>query len=109
MPGSKPRLLHFVSGQRQANKAMHLSAIAYNLKKHLKSVQKRVKSGAGALSGAASVKLALQTCSVSVPPDKKWPMYIPGTIEKGPLKRLISVRFSRNYRLVQRLPLLGNV
>jgi hypothetical protein len=33
-------------GLKQANKVMHLSAIAYNLKKSLKFVQKRVKSGA---------------------------------------------------------------
>jgi hypothetical protein len=36
-------------GLAQANKVMHLSAIAYNLKKYLKFVQKRVKSGAEAL------------------------------------------------------------
>jgi len=34
-------------GIQQANKVMHLSAIAYNLKKYLKFTQKRVKSGAG--------------------------------------------------------------
>ncbi|PXX21388.1 transposase [Arenibacter sp. ARW7G5Y1] len=34
-------------GLSQANKAMQLSAIAYNLKKYLKFTQKRVKSGAG--------------------------------------------------------------
>ncbi|SDF60091.1 hypothetical protein SAMN04487992_1492, partial [Cellulophaga baltica] len=34
-------------GLKQANKVMHLSAIAYNLKKHLKFTQKHVKSGAG--------------------------------------------------------------
>ena len=36
-------------GLQQANKVMHLSAIAYNLKKYLKFTQKRVKSGAKAL------------------------------------------------------------
>jgi hypothetical protein len=36
-------------GIQQANKVMHLSAIAYNLKKYLKLVEKRVKSGAKAL------------------------------------------------------------
>ena len=34
-------------GIRQANKVMHLSAMAYNLKKYLKFVQKRGKSGEG--------------------------------------------------------------
>ncbi len=37
-------------GIKQANKVMHLSAIAYNLKKYLKFTQKRVKSGAGMLA-----------------------------------------------------------
>ena len=37
-------------GLAQANKVMHLSAIAYNLKKYLKFVQKRAKSGAGMLA-----------------------------------------------------------
>jgi hypothetical protein len=36
-------------GLKQANKVMHLSAIAYNLKKYLKFLQKRVKSGAGSM------------------------------------------------------------
>ena len=35
-------------GIRQANKVMHLSAIAYNLKKYLKFTKKLVQSGAGA-------------------------------------------------------------
>jgi hypothetical protein len=34
-------------GLTQANKCMHMSAIAYNLKKYLKFTQKRVKSGVG--------------------------------------------------------------
>jgi hypothetical protein len=33
-------------GIRQANKCMHLAAIAYNLKKYLKHTAKRAKSGA---------------------------------------------------------------
>ncbi len=43
-------------GLEQANKAMHLSAIAYNLKKYLKFQWKQSKSGAGMLALAASVK-----------------------------------------------------
>ena len=43
-------------GLAQANKVMHLSAIAYNLKKYLKFEQKPVKSGAGKLALAALVK-----------------------------------------------------
>ena len=37
-------------GIKQANKVMHMSAIAYNLKKYLKFVQKDVKSVAGQLA-----------------------------------------------------------
>ena len=37
-------------GLGQANKVMHLAAIAYNLKKYLKFTQKRAKSGASALA-----------------------------------------------------------
>ena len=37
-------------GIEQANKVMHLSAIAYNLKKYLKFEQKRSKSGVGQLA-----------------------------------------------------------
>ena len=36
-------------GIKQANKVMHLSAIAYNLKKYLKFTQKMAKSGAKVL------------------------------------------------------------
>ncbi|UOB19366.1 transposase [Abyssalbus ytuae] len=38
-------------GLRQANKCMHLSAIAYNLKKYLKHIEKHSKSGAASLKG----------------------------------------------------------
>ena len=37
-------------GTQQANKVMHLSAMAYNLKKYLKFVTKRAKSKAKALA-----------------------------------------------------------
>nr|WP_308993950.1 transposase [Mariniflexile sp. KMM 9835]MDQ8213520.1 transposase [Mariniflexile sp. KMM 9835] len=37
-------------GIKQANKVMHMAAMAYNLKKYLKFTQKRVKSGAGMLA-----------------------------------------------------------
>ena len=43
-------------GLAQANKVMHLSAIAYNLRKYLKFDQKLVKSGAGVLVLATLVK-----------------------------------------------------
>ncbi|MBD0780098.1 hypothetical protein HPE56_20065 [Maribacter sp. ANRC-HE7] len=45
---------------RQANKVMHLSAIAYNLKKYLKFIEKRSKSGAGQLALTTLVKSAFQ-------------------------------------------------
>lgn len=48
-------------GIRQANKVMHLSAMAYNLKKYLKFTQKRSKSGAKALVPCLSRKWVPQT------------------------------------------------
>jgi len=47
-------------GIKQANKVMHLSAIAYNLKKYLKFEQKQVKSGARQLGLIAFVKSVFQ-------------------------------------------------
>jgi len=35
-----------VKGLAQANKVMHMEAIAYNLKKYQKTIDKKVKSGA---------------------------------------------------------------
>lgn len=49
-------------GLAQANKCMHLSAMAYNLKKYLKFVQKRSKSGAICLALTFSLKKHLQRC-----------------------------------------------
>ena len=43
-------------GIKQANKVMHLSAIAYNLKKYLKFEQKRTKSGVEMLALKALLK-----------------------------------------------------
>jgi len=47
-------------GIKQANKVMHLAAIAYNLKKYLKFTQKRVKSGVGMLAFTKGLKNAFQ-------------------------------------------------
>ena len=47
-------------GLAQANKVMHLSAMAYNLKKYLKFTGKRAKSGVGQLALAALVKSSVQ-------------------------------------------------
>ena len=44
----------------QANKVMHLSAIAYNLKNYLKSEQNRSKSGAVQLAFKVFVKSVVQ-------------------------------------------------
>jgi len=41
-------------GIRQANKCMHLAAIAYNLKKYLKFTSKKVRAGANALHNCHS-------------------------------------------------------
>ncbi|SDZ75098.1 hypothetical protein SAMN04487990_101226 [Bizionia paragorgiae] len=43
-------------GIKQANKCMQLSAIAYNLKKYMKFIEKRTKSGTGALALYFSLK-----------------------------------------------------
>ncbi|MFY0714974.1 transposase [Seonamhaeicola sp. NFXS20] len=43
-------------GIEQANKCMQLSAIAYNLKKYMKFIEKRTKSGAGAQTLYFSLK-----------------------------------------------------
>lgn len=50
-------------GLEQANKVMHLSAIAYNLKKYLKFEQKRAKCGAGQLALIAFLKSVFQQLS----------------------------------------------
>lgn len=47
-------------GIQQANKVMHLSAMAYNLKKCLKFIQKRPKSRAGQLAFIFSIKSSVQ-------------------------------------------------
>ena len=44
-------------GLAQANKVMHLSAIAYNLKKYLKFENKHPKTGAGKLALPLFVKI----------------------------------------------------
>ncbi len=46
-------------GIRQANKVMHLSAVAYNLKKYLKFTKKLVQSGAGGVRIAKIIKNSL--------------------------------------------------
>lgn len=43
-------------GIKQANKVMHMSAIAYNLKKYLKFIQKTVKSEAKAMALTRTIK-----------------------------------------------------
>lgn len=58
-------------GLEQANKVMHLSAIAYNLKKYLKFEQKRLKSGAGQLALAAFVKSVFQDLISASEKDQK--------------------------------------
>lgn len=53
----------YTIGLAQANKVMHLSAIAYNLKKHLKFEGKRGKSGAGKLALATILESVLKQIS----------------------------------------------
>ena len=47
-------------GIQQATKVMQLSATAYNLKKYLKFIQNRVKSGVGSATLLKSLKTPLQ-------------------------------------------------
>ena len=49
-------------GIKQANKVMHLSAVAYNLKKYLKFIAKHVKSEAGSQFFTFQEKINLSTC-----------------------------------------------
>jgi hypothetical protein len=56
-------------GIGQANKVMHLAAIAYNLKKYLKFTQKQVKSGAGMLDLFFTLKNRLTAVDKSVLTD----------------------------------------
>jgi len=58
-------------GIKQANKVMHLSAVAYNLKKYLKFIEKRVKSEAGSLVFTKGIKKALfWLYTVTIPASK---------------------------------------
>jgi hypothetical protein len=63
-------------GLKQANKIMHLSAIAYNLKKYLKFEQKRVKSGAGKLALAAFIKIGPKMLFIPSAIHRKLAFYI---------------------------------
>ncbi len=47
-------------GLAQANKVMHMAAVAYNLKKYLKFIEKRVKSGEASRSLLQKVKVLAQ-------------------------------------------------
>ncbi len=58
-------------GLAQANKVMHLSAIAYNLKKYLKFEQNRSKSGAVQLAFRVFVKRVVRDLSSALPRHRK--------------------------------------
>lgn len=60
-------------GIKQANKVMHLSAIAYNLKKYLKFIEKRSKSGAGLLALEVFVKSVIGDLFLALPRHRKLP------------------------------------
>ena len=62
-------------GLKQANKVMHLAAIAYNLKKYLKFEQKRVKSGAGIKISAVFVKMMVSGLKRLFVTHSKYQMY----------------------------------
>ncbi|MHA7057500.1 hypothetical protein ACWGOQ_0009805, partial [Aquimarina sp. M1] len=48
-------------GIQQATKVMHLSATAYNLKKYLKFIHKKVKSGAAIFTLSEFIKTSFYT------------------------------------------------
>ncbi|MCC4212300.1 transposase [Leeuwenhoekiella sp. Mr9] len=52
-------------GLKQANKCMQLAAIAYNIKKYLKFIEKRTKSGAGMLGLYFRVKTTVEQAFTS--------------------------------------------
>jgi len=56
---------------KQANKVMHLSAIAYNLKKYLKFIVKRSKSGVGQLAFKVFVKSVVRDSFLALPRHQK--------------------------------------
>jgi len=58
-------------GIKQANKVMHLSAIAYNLKKYLKLIVKRSKSGVGQLAFKVFVKSVVRDPFLALPRHQK--------------------------------------
>jgi len=68
-------------GLGQANKCMHLSAMAYNLKKWLKFTRKSVKSGAGQLTLNNLIKSLLERLFGAPGPVKKY-ILIPCTPNK---------------------------
>jgi len=59
-------------GPKQANKVTHLSAKAYNLKKYLKFIEKRSKSGAGQLAFLPFAKVPLNASSVLLQSIENW-------------------------------------
>ncbi|WP_262497625.1 transposase [Maribacter sp. 4G9] len=95
-------------GLAQANKVMHLSAIAYNIKKYLKFEQKRSKSGAGKLTLTALVKRTVQSLfGPSVKLRKLTFQYDPE--RKKPFEEAYNDPFFDGQGLVPRLPLLYTV
>lgn len=58
-------------GLKQANKVMHLSAIAYNLKKYLKFEQKRSNSGLGKLAFIVNIKNTFQNLFLILVRERK--------------------------------------
>ena len=58
-------------GLKQANKVMQLSASAYNLKKYLKFIGKRSKSGAGQLAFRVFVKSVVRDAFLALPRHRK--------------------------------------
>lgn len=93
-------------GLKQANKVMHLSAMAYNLKKYLKFISKTVKSDARAMHHLFSLFKALFRPKIKTLELFYFLKNKSDFKNKSPVKRAFELYFIVFYCLVQRLPLL---
>ena len=91
--------------RERANKVMHLSAIAYNLKKYLKFTEKRSRT-ACSVNFCEKCLLRLFFSSDTISEND---FTILKTMKKSLVRRLIMIGFFGRQGLVQRLPMLQTV
>ncbi|MEP3374366.1 MAG: transposase [Maribacter dokdonensis] len=80
-------------GLAWANKVMHHSAIAYNLKKYLKFENKRPKSGTGKLALSSFVKSMFHYVKSLSPVHLKFHVHLLAKQKKSPLRAYIGYSF----------------